>query len=184
MAKVGFRRELLGFNREDVIEYIKKIQKENSEKERELINNIDNINRRNAKLIDELKRIPELEANLKISAETIEKLSAETASLREKQEEVQNISKDIAKMYIVAKSNAEIVNKSTKDSSDLAFYEINRTLLALEEMQQKLGSIKSNIDNASKKYSDDLDYIFKSFDAARETINNISEKVNKVVAEV
>ena len=24
MAKVGFRRELLGFNREDVIEYIKK----------------------------------------------------------------------------------------------------------------------------------------------------------------
>ncbi len=182
MAKVGFRRELLGFNREDVIEYIKKMQKDNSEKETELISSIDNLNRRNAELIDELKIIPQLEASLKISEATIEKLSNETAALRAKQAEVENISRDIAKMYLVAKSNAEVIKQSTKDSSDLAFYEINRTMLTLEEMQAKLKDIKSEIYEASQKYSNDLEYVFKSFSAAKETINNISEKVSEVIS--
>ncbi len=182
MAKVGFRRELLGFNREDVIEYIKKIQKSNSEKETELVNNIDELNRRNAELIDELKRIPELEANLKLSEATIEKLSGEAAALRAKQEEVEKISQDIAKMYLVAKSNAEAVNQSTKECCDLAFYEINRTLLALEDMQSKLDTIKGEIFDASQKYTSDLEYISESFDAAKKTISDISDKVNEVTS--
>ena len=112
------------------------MQKNHSEKEVELINNIDELNRRNADLIDELKQIPQLEASLKLSEATVERLSGETAALRAKQEEVEKIGQDIAKMYLVAKTNAEAVNKSTKDSSELAFYEINRTMLALEDMQE------------------------------------------------
>lgn len=182
MAKVGFRRELLGFNREDVIEYIKKMQKSNSEKETELVNSIDELNRRNAELIDELKRIPELEASLKLSQATIEKLSEEANILRSKQEEVEKISEDIAKMYLVAKSNAEAINKSTKESSELAFFEINRTMLALEAMQAKLGDIKNDITTASKKYDEDLEYIFESFDAAKKTITDISQQVDEITS--
>ncbi len=182
MAKVGFRRELLGFNREDVIEYIKKMQKSNSEKETQLVNNIDELNRRNAELIDELKQIPQLEASLRLSEATVERLSGEAAALRAKQDEVEKIGQDIAKMYLVAKSNAEAINKSTKESSELAFYEINRTMLALEDMQEKLKDIKLEISEASQKYNSDLEYIFESFDAAKKTITNISEKVNEVTS--
>ena len=180
MAKVGFRRELLGFNREDVIEYIKKIQKVSSHKETELVDTIDKLNIRNAELIDELKRIPELEANLKISEATVQKLSLEAAEFREKQAEVERISQDIAKMYLVAKTNAEAIQKSTKESSELAFYEINQTLSVLEEMQSKLCGIKLEINEASERYAKDLETITESFDSAKRTIENITEKVNEV----
>ncbi len=180
MAKVGFRRELLGFNREDVIEYIKQIQKNNSDKEAEFVNTIDKLNQRNAELIDELKRIPELETQLALSEATIEKLSAETAELRAKQNEVEKISEDIAKMYLVAKSNAEAINQSTKESSELAFYEINRTMRALEDMQSRLFNIKAEISEASQKYTNDLDNVSESFEAAKKTISDISNQVNEV----
>ena len=182
MAKVGFRRELLGFNREDVIEYIKKIQKVTSDKETELVDTIDKLNLRNAELIDELKRIPQLEANLKLNEATIEKLSSEAAELRGKQAEVERISQDIAKMYLVAKSNAEAINQSTKESSELAFYEINRSMAALEEMQSKLLGIKSEISEASEKYTKDLENISETFEAAKQTIENIEKKVNEVTS--
>lgn len=180
MAKVGFRRELLGFNREDVIEYIKKMQKVSSSKETELVDTIDKLNLRNAELIDELKRIPELEASLKLSEATVQKLSLEAAELRNKQAEVEKISQDIAKMYLVAKSNAEAIQQSTKESSELAFYEINRTMSVLEEMQSKLFGIKSEISEASERYTKDLESITESFDSAKRTIENITEKVNEV----
>ena len=51
MSKVGFRREILGFNREDVIEYIKKTQSETSLREKELVDTLDKLNKRNAELI-------------------------------------------------------------------------------------------------------------------------------------
>ena len=180
VAKVGFRRELLGFNREDVIEYIKKMQKVSSSKETELVDTIDKLNLRNAELIDELKRIPELEASLKLSEATVQKLSLEAAELRNKQAEVEKISQDIAKMYLVAKSNAEAIQQSTKESSELAFYEINRTMSVLEEMQSKLFGIKSEISEASERYTKDLESITESFDSAKRTIENITEKVNEV----
>lgn len=180
VAKVGFRRELLGFNREDVIEYIKKMQKVSSDKEAELVDTIDKLNLRNAELIDELKRIPELEASLKLSEATVQKLSLEAAELREKQAEVEKISQDIAKMYLVAKTNAEAVQQSTKESSELAFYEINHTMSVLEEMQSKLFGIKSEITEASERYTKDLESITESFDSAKRTIENITEKVNEV----
>lgn len=180
VAKVGFRRELLGFNREDVIEYIKKMQKVSSSKETELVDTIDKLNLRNAELIDELKRIPELEASLKLSEATVQKLSLEAAELRNKQAEVEKISQDIAKMYLVAKTNAEAIQQSTKESSELAFYEINRTMSVLEEMQSKLFGIKSEISEASERYTKDLESITESFDSAKRTIENITEKVNEV----
>jgi len=180
MAKVGFRRELLGFNREDVIDFIKKMQKSNSEKETEFADSIDKLNQRNAELIDELKRIPELEAEISLNEATIAKLSKETAELRAKQLEVKKIGEEIAKMYLVAKSNADAINQSTKESSELAFYEIQRTLRALEDMQNKLFSIKADVTEASQKYSRDLDNITQAFENAKDTIDSISAKVSEV----
>ena len=83
-------------------------------------------------------------------------------------------------MYLVAKSNAEAIQQSTKESSELAFYEINRTMSVLEEMQSKLFGIKSEISEASERYTKDLESITESFDSAKRTIENITEKVNEV----
>ena len=180
MSKVGFRRELLGFNREDVIDYIRKTQKESSSREKELVSSLDKVNKRNAELIDELNKIPELEAKLKISESTVEKLASESYNLEQKKLEAERLSQDIAKMYLVAKANAENIKKSTQQSSDLAFYEVKQTLDALEKMHEKLGDIKVQVNEASARYQKDLDDIFVAFANARATIDDISNQVNEI----
>lgn len=182
MSKVGFRRELLGFNREDVIEYIRKVQKDNSEREQEMIESLEKLNARNAELIDELKKIPALEAELEISTATIEKLAKQVSDFEAIREETENVSQDIAKMYLVAKSNADAINTSTKESSDRVFYEIKNTLATLKNVQEKLISTKEQVASTSQKYSEEIDSLMSSFENAEETINSISTEVDQKIS--
>lgn len=180
MSKIGFRRELLGFNREDVIEYIKKSQKEFNVREETLVSSIDKLNIRNAQLIDELTVIPELEAKLKLSEATVIKLQEELDNLENKKAELDRLSQDIGKMYLVAKSNADSINRSTKESSERTFYEINKSLNALENMHTKLTNIKESITSASTNYANELSSIFESFEDAKISIKEIFEQIEKV----
>ncbi len=180
MAKVGFRREVLGFNRQDVIDYIRKTQQESSLRENELIETLDKLNRRNSQLIDELKKIPELEAKLKISEATVQKLADEAEELEIQKAEAEAMSKDIAKMYLVAKSNAEAIRTSTKESSDLAFYEVNQTIASIEKVHEELNALKQKINDASRKYESDLDVLTASLSNAKETISSTSKKVEEI----
>lgn len=181
MSKVGFRRELLGFNREDVIEYIRKVQKDNGAREQELISSLEKLNTRNAELIDELKKIPALQAELEISEATIEKLAKQISDFEQLRAETENVSQDIAKMYLVAKSNAEAINNSTKESSERAFYEIKNTLNTIKDVQQKLQNTKENVMLTSKKYSEEIDELVASFKTTQETIDNISNEIDEKV---
>ena len=185
MSKIGFRRELLGFNREDVIEYIKKSQREFNLREENLVSSLDKLNNRNSQLIDELSVIPELEAKLKLSEATALKLQEELDGFESQKAELERLSQDIGKMYLVAKSNADSINRSTKESSERTFYEINKSLTALENMHEKLANIKENINKASLNYAAELASIFESFEDAKvnikdiyNQIENIDEKVN------
>ena len=184
MAKVGFRREVLGFNRQDVIDYIRKAQQDSSLREKELIDTLDKLNRRNSQLIDELKKIPELEAKLKISEATVDKLASEAEALEEKKAEAEAVSRDIAKMYLVAKSNAEAVKKSTKESSELAFYEVNETISSIEKIHNELDEIKQRVTEASENYCKDLEMLTASLSNAKTTINSVSKKASEVTEAV
>ena len=181
MSKVGFRRELLGFNREDVIEYIRKIQKDSGSKEQELISSLETLNARNAELIDELKKIPMLEAELEINKATIEKLAKQVSEFEAIREETENVSQDIAKMYLVAKSNAEAINTSTKESSERAFYEIQNTLNTIKSVLDKLETAKANVISTSEKYTNEIEALVSSFKTSEETINNISAEIDEKV---
>ena len=181
MSKVGFRRELLGFNREDVIEYIRKIQKDSGSKEQELISSLETLNARNAELIDELKKIPILEAELEINKATIEKLAKQVSEFEAIREETENVSQDIAKMYLVAKSNAEAINTSTKESSERAFYEIQNTLNTIKSVLDKLETAKANVISTSEKYTNEIEALVSSFKTSEETINNISAEIDEKV---
>lgn len=181
MSKVGFRRELLGFNREDVIEYIRKVQNDSSSKEKELISSLETLNARNAELIDELKKIPMLEAELEINKATIEKLAKQVSEFEAIREETENVSQDIAKMYLVAKSNAEAINTSTKESSERAFYEIQNTLKTIKSVLDKLETAKANVISTSEKYSNEIEELVSSFKASKETISSISSEIDEKV---
>ncbi len=181
MSKVGFRRELLGFNREDVIEYIKKVQMDNGQKEQELIASLEKLNTRNAELIDELKQIPILKAELEINKAAIEKLAKQVSEFEAIRTETENVSQDIAKMYLVAKSNAEAINTSTKESSELAFYEIKNTLNTIKSVLDKLETAKENVLTTSEKYSKEIETLVSSFKSSEETISSISNEIDEKV---
>lgn len=181
MSKVGFRRELLGFNREDVIEYIRKLQKDSGNKEQELIASFEKVNARNAELIDELKKIPLLEAELEINKATVEKLAKQVSDFEAIRTETENVSQDIAKMYLVAKSNADAINNSTKESSERAFYEIQNTLNTIKLVLEKLETAKANVISTSEKYTNEIESLVASFKTSEETINNISTEIDEKV---
>ncbi len=181
MSKIGFRRELLGFNRDDVIEYIKKSQCENEQREKELIASLDKLNARNAKLLEKLEELPVLEAKLKLSEETVEKLTAEAAFVDEKKREAENIATDIAKTYLVAKTNAEAACKAAHETSLRAEYEVGRTLEAIKKIHERINSVKAEIATASDDYTAELENAISSFENAKSEIENAKSKtVSKV----
>ncbi len=111
MSKIGFRREILGFNRDDVVEYIKKSQKETEQREQELVAAVDKLNKRNAKLLEKLEELPKLEAKLKLSEETIERLSEEAATIESQKRETEQVAADIAKKLILLQRQMPTLRK-------------------------------------------------------------------------
>ena len=114
----------------------------------------------------------------------MEKLAQESYDLEQKKAEAERISQDIAKMYIVSKSNAENIKNASKESSDLAFYEIKQTIAAIEKMHNRLNELKVKVEETSKNYSADLDNLTASLNHAKSTIDSVADEVANITNKV
>ncbi len=179
MSKIGFRREILGFNRDDVVEYIKKSQKETEQREQELVAAVDKLNKRNAKLLEKLEELPKLEAKLKLSEETIERLSEEAATIESQKRETEQVAADIAKTYLVAKANADAAEKTAREKTARADYEVAKTMESIAKIHNRLKEIKEEIASATEDYSNELNSALSSFEDAKQAIENSNEPALK-----
>ena len=91
---VGFKKSLFGFNCDDVMKYIERSQKSFAEKEKDLTNQVE-----------------ELSKSLDLSNENYRKLNDEKeliakklADFSEKYEEIERLSENIGKLYLVAQA--------------------------------------------------------------------------------
>lgn len=182
MSKIGFRREVLGFNREDVIEYIRSAQTESTKRENELVTTVDKLNARNAELIDELREIPKLRAQLELSEATVRKLSEQVETLNEKRRELQSMSKDIAKMYLVARSNADALRESAKQTRERTAYETETAMHSLEQMHEQLLKIDSAVGAAAEQFTVKMKQIFNSFEATKKAVKESEDQMDRIVS--
>ena len=107
---VGFRKSLFGFNCDDVIEYIEQSHKNFSEKENQLNQKIDTLDNTietiNAQLEDVKSAKTAVEAQLK--------------EYTDKYDEIERLSQNIGKLYLVAQANAKSVMQNSAENPHLS----------------------------------------------------------------
>lgn len=152
MSNKGFRRSLMGFNRDDVLQYISNEDKKNTKK----------INSLNAEIVDLKNKISSLNTQLNI--------------YKDKEEEINRLADSIGALYIIAKNNAEIILENAKQSKSAASEEINKNLELLNSAQENYEEIKQTVLRLTNAFSQSVDNAITSL---KDTENIIEEKMEK-----
>ena len=158
---VGFKKSLFGFNCGDVMKYIEHSQKNFAEKEKELSNQVE-----------------ELSRDLDLSNENYRKLNDEKeliskklADFSEKYEEIERLSENIGKLYLVAQANAQAIMANSEKNADLANKEVEKNLSAINDAHESLDSLKKSIMQTSNEFLSEIDGLISSLNETRETIS-------------
>ena len=167
----GFRRSLFGFNTDDVLEYIEKTHKSFSKKQAEL-------NQKAENLAEELKLSKDEYDNLMAEKAIVdEKLEA----FNQKYEEIERLSENIGKLYLVAQANAQAIMKNSESSLNISNAEVEKNLNSIDEAHASLDEIRANIVKTSNEFVDELDELIQSLVNTKEKITNNNNDANKSV---
>lgn len=163
---VGFRKSLLGFNCDDVMRYIEKTHKTFVEKEKDLED-----------------QVSKLSQDLDLSKEELEKLNNEKEiiskklnTFTEKYEEIERLSENIGKLYLVAQANAQAIMSNSEKNAELAGMEIQKNLYSIDQAHASLDELRDNIVKTSNDFVNEVDTLINSLTETRERITeNIEE---------
>ncbi|MBR0466084.1 MAG: hypothetical protein IJJ40_01130 [Clostridia bacterium] len=162
----GFRKAFLGFNCDDVINYIKKTHSEYSEEKEQLNGKIHELE----KSVKELKTEKEdLAEELNLAKETIEQYKA-------KEEEINRISENIGKLYIVSEANAKAVTEAAEENRKMTEKEVAKNLAALKTAHEELTSIIKGVTDTSVDFSDSMKELSLDLEKTTEKIEQNSKK--------
>ncbi len=157
---VGFRKSLFGFNCDDVIGYIEESHKKFSTKEIELnekINSLENtIVTVNAQLDDVKAAKVAVEAQLK--------------EYTDKHDEIERLSQNIGKLYLVAQTNAKSIMQNSAENRDIANREVQKNLHLIDNAHEQLAALKAEIMQTSNDFISRVDTLVTSLATAREQV--------------
>lgn len=157
---VGFRKSLFGFNCEDVINYIEKSHKGFAEKETELTEKLETLSEELELSNDKYKKLSE-EKKL---------ISEKLNSFTEKYEEIERLSENIGKLYLVAQANAQAIIESSEKNAQLANKEVEKNLCTINEAHQSLDELRRSIAKTSDDFINEVDSLIASLDRTREEV--------------
>ncbi len=161
---IGFRKSLFGFNQNDVIEYVKKLHSNFSEKEAEFKNQI---------------------SSLKATAEKLEREKAELncklAEYEAKKAEMERLSENIGKLYLVAQTNAKTIMSNAEENSKIANEEIIRNVSAIEETHFALDSLRKSITETSENFTKEVSALMQSLQDTKSKISKDAEENNVAI---
>lgn len=156
----GFRKSLFGFNCEDVIAYVKKMHDSFSEKEIELKSEIGNLNQK----IDEYNSEHE---RLLLEKAEIEKTLAEYNA---KSAEIERLSENIGKLYLVAQTNARAIMNNAEENSKIANDEISKNLDTISDTHLALRELRESIATTSANFSKEIEVLMQSLSVTKSKI--------------
>ncbi|MBQ6714442.1 MAG: hypothetical protein IJN15_02710 [Clostridia bacterium] len=157
---VGFRKSLLGFNCEDVMSYIEKSHQAFSKKEKDFKEKIEELDGVIKNVNCELENIKNAKAEVE----------AELKAYTDKREEIERLSQNIGKLYLVAQSNAQAVMKNSDESRALAESEIARNLDSIDAAHQSLDDIKEKVLKTSNDFIGQVEELLNSLNETKEII--------------
>lgn len=158
---VGFRKSLFGFNCDDVIEYVQESHKKFSEKEKELNEKIDNLDNTIATVNAQLEDVK----NSKAAVE------AQLKEYTDKYDEIERLSKNIGKLYLVAQANAKSIMQNSAENRDIANREVEKNLHSIDDAHEQLAALKAEILQTSNDFVSKVDTLVTSLSTAREQVS-------------
>lgn len=161
---VGFRKSMFGFNREDVLAYINKLHNNFSKKEDALKEEI--------KKHDDL--ISELEAKQKALQEEKAILEQKVDEYNKKSAEMERLSENIGKLYMVAQSNAKTIMDNAEENSRISNAEIEKNVYAIEQTQSALDELRLAINKTAENFTTELNGLMNSLTQAKAKITDSS----------
>ncbi len=178
---VGFRKSLLGFNCDDVISYIEESHKKFSAKENELNQKIDDLDNTIAAVNAQLE-------DVKAAKATVE---AQLKEYTDKYDEIERLSQNIGKLYLVAQANAKAVMQNSAENRDITNREVEKNLHSIDNAHEQLAALKAEIMQTSNEFVAKVDTLVSSLSTARSKItsnNNdnrgLAEQFENVMADV
>ena len=167
----GFRRSLFGFNTDDVLEYIEKTHKSFSKKQ-------DALNQKADSLAKDLELSKEQYDNLMAEKAIVdEKLNA----FVEKYEEIEKLSENIGKLYLVAQANAQAIMKNSESSLNISNAEVEKNLNSIDEAHASLDEIRANIVKTSNEFVDELDELIQSLVDTKDKITGNNKEAHDAI---
>ena len=166
---IGFRKSLFGFNTDEVIEYIEKTHKKFSQKEKSLN-----------------EKINALDSDLEATKKEKEDLALLNAELQKqldefnaKYEEIERLSENIGKLYLVAQSSAKSIFDNSEKNAQIASQEVNNNLEAIENAHSSLKELRQNIADTSNEFIAKINGLMESLGTARSQIDDNTTLTNE-----
>ena len=177
---IEFRNSFLGFNKDDVLSYVHL-------KDCELKNLSNNLNAR----IDELqKQLEDLKAEHLSALNTVGALTRENTGLKEKVDEydkkateLETMSANIGKLYLVSKATAKSIVDKSEENSAIVAQQTEKQLKNIDDTQASLKNIAENILSASKNFVSRLDELQFALHEAKGKVNDNTSESTKVSEE-
>jgi len=166
---VGFRKSLFGFNSDDVIEYIDSMHKSFTKKESELNSTLET-----------------LKSELKLSKIEYDKLQLEKdeidrklAEFNAKYDDIERLSENIGKLYIVAQTNAKVIIENSENSAEITNEEVSKNLYTINDAHESLKELRQSIIQTSADFVSEVDGLISSLDITRQKIAENTDNVEQ-----
>ncbi len=163
-----FRSSLFGFNRDDVMNYIRK-------KDAEFKSDISD---KNSKIKKQETELASLKADLDEALKNIEslseqnaKMSAELKDYKAREDEIESLARKIGKLYLVSKSSAKSIVDRAEESAEIISEQTKTQLANIESTEQSLQDLARRIVSTSEKYVSDLNSASRSLSEAKDTLS-------------
>ncbi len=157
---VGFRKSLFGFNCDDVINYIEESHKKFNQKEKELNQKIDNLDNTIASVNSQLE-------DVKTAKQAVE---VQLKEYTDKYDEIERLSQNIGKLYLVAQANAKSIMQNSTENRDIANREVEKNLHSIDSAHEQLVSLKAEIMQTSNDFIQQVDSLVTSLATARQQV--------------
>ena len=164
----GFRKSFLGFNCDDVINYIQAAQAK--------------FNRRETELNDEIAlcqdKLSKAQCDIDKLNEEKDTLLAELNSFKSRCDEIEQLSISIGKLYLVSQNSAKNIINNSVESSRRASEEILKNMESIEDAHVALAEIKSRIKNTTENFMSDVENLCSSLEDTKRVLAERNENSN------
>ena len=169
----GFRKSFLGFNCDDVVNYIKAAQAKFNRREQELKDNIKDCEDKLSNAQSEIENLKNEKASL----------VSELDSFKARCDEIEQLSVSIGKLYLVSQNSAKNIINNSVESSRQANEEVFKNIDSIENAHTALEEIRGKIQKTADNFIADVDKLCASLESTKQDLISRNEDSSKQLEE-